>query len=134
MDYLLTLEGNTNFLIEEKPDHSLQLQNLLKEYADKIQKIYGNHLSQIILYGSYARGDYRDDSDIDIMILLDISDLEIKKYRHSLSDMTYDFNWDNGLNIKPIAVSEYHFNKWRDAYPFYNNVYQEGVCLYHAAR
>ena len=57
------------------------------------------------MYGSYARGDYRDDSDIDIMILLDLSDMDIKQYRHELSGETFDFNMDHDLDIKPIAKS-----------------------------
>ena len=54
---------------------------LIDEYIKELVAIYGNHLKKIILYGSYARGDYRDDSDIDIMILLNISDIEDKSYQ-----------------------------------------------------
>ena len=36
--------------------------NLLDQYTEILQKIYGKHLKKVILYGSYARGDYRDDS------------------------------------------------------------------------
>ena len=50
----------------------------LEEYVEAIKKIYGSHVRQIILYGSYARGDFRPDSDVDIMILVDMSDLELK--------------------------------------------------------
>ena len=67
------------------------MQSLIERYVSEIHKIYGSHVKQIILYGSYARGDYTADSDVDIMILLDISDIAIKDYRHQLSDMTYDF-------------------------------------------
>ena len=66
------------------------MQQLIQLYVSNIHDIYGSHLRQIILYGSYARGDFRPDSDIDIMILLDLSDIDIKKYRHQLSDMTFD--------------------------------------------
>ena len=90
-------------------------------------------MRQIILYGSYARGDFRPDSDIDIMILLDLSDIDIKKYRHQLLDMTFDFNMDYDVDIKPIAKSEEHYRKWVDNYPFYSNVNREGVRLYVAA-
>ena len=109
------------------------MQNLIKQYVNEIKQIYGTHLRQIILYDSYARGDFRPDSDIDIMILLDLSDLELKAYSQKLSYMTYDFNMDNNIDIKPIAKSEAHFNKWIVNYPFYSNIHREGVILYGAA-
>ena len=40
-------------------------QEFLKEYVNKVISIYGSHVKQVILYGSYARGDNREDSDID---------------------------------------------------------------------
>ncbi len=107
--------------------------DLIEQYVEKIKKIYGSHVKQIILYGSYARGDFRPDSDVDIMILVDISDLELKSYGEQLSYMTYDFNLDNDIDIKPIAKSEELFNKWIVNYPFYSNVHKEGVILYGAA-
>ena len=107
--------------------------DLIEQYVEKIKKIYGSHVKQIILYGSYARGDFRPDSDVDIMILVDISDLELKSYGEQLSYMTYDFNLDNDIDIKPIAKSEELFNKWVVNYPFYSNVHKEGVILYGAA-
>lgn len=109
------------------------IQRLIEQYIMEIKKIYGTHLRKIILYGSYARGDFRPDSDIDIMILLDMSDMDIKVYSQKLSYMTYDFNLDNDLDIKPIAKSENHFTKWLVNYPFYANISKEGVVLYGAA-
>lgn len=66
-------------------------------------------MKSVILYGSYARGDFMPDSDIDIMILLDLTDMEIKDFRHQLSGITYDFNEKYDLDIKPIAKSDAHF-------------------------
>lgn len=107
--------------------------NLIRQYIEEIKKIYGSHVRQIILYGSYARGDFRPDSDIDIMILVDMSDIELKSYSEKLSYMTYDFNLDHDIDIKPIAKSEEIFNKWVVNYPFYSNIHKEGVILYGAA-
>ena len=67
------------------------------------------------------------------MILLDLSDLELKAYGQQLSYMTYDFNMDHDLDIKPIEKSEAHFNKWIVNYPFYANIHREGGVLYGAA-
>ena len=74
------------------------IQSLLNQYIEALTKIYGTHLKSVILYGSYARGDYTRDSDIDIMILLDLTDIEIKRFRHELSELTYDFNMDNDID------------------------------------
>lgn len=109
------------------------MKRLIDLYVAEIKKIYGSHLRRVILYGSYARGDYRQDSDVDIMILLDISDMELKVYSTQLSYMTYDFNMDNEIDIKPIAKSETHYKKWVLNYPFYANIDREGVVLYGAA-
>ena len=112
---------------------SVKMEMLLEQYTKEIKKIYGDHLKSVILYGSYARGDYTNDSDVDIMILLDLDDMEIKQFRHELSSATYDFNLEHDIDIKPIAKSKVHFEKWMDAYPFYANVMKEGVRLFHAA-
>lgn len=105
---------------------------LLNKYVDDVHKLYGGRLKSIILYGSYARGDFRPDSDIDIMILVDLSDEEIRKKGRLLSDMTFDYNFDNDLEIMPIVQNLEHFNKWIRSYPFYNNIKNEGIELYAA--
>ncbi len=109
---------------------STMINDLLKQYVREIRKIYGNHLKSVILYGSYARGDFRADSDIDIMILVDLTDIELEKYWKQLSWITYDFNEEHDTDIKPIAKSDAHFKKWLGTYPFYTNVQKEGVELY----
>ena len=67
------------------------------------------------------------------MILLDMTDLDLKEYSQKLSYMTYDFNLDHDLDIKPIAKDEAHFEKWIENYPFYSNIQKEGIVLYGAA-
>ena len=108
------------------------INNIICEFTKKVREILGDRLKKIILYGSYARGDFRPDSDIDIMILVDLSDDEIRSRGHMLSDLTFDYNFDNDLKIMPIVKNLDHFNKWIRAYPFYNNIKNEGVELYAA--
>ena len=109
-----------------------ELQTLLKPYIEQVQKLYGNHLTRIVLYGSYARREQRPDSDIDIMIFVDLSEEELKRYQNDLSDITYDFNLDHETDIEPIGKSMEFFNKWAAVYPFYANVRKEWITLYAA--
>ena len=52
---------------------------VLAELKRQLRIIYGVKLKRIILYGSYVRNDQDPDSDMDVMVLLDMSDQEIKK-------------------------------------------------------
>ena len=109
-----------------------RVEDLLAKYIEEIKGIYGSTLVKIILFGSYARGDNNTNSDIDIMILVNISDLEAKEYQKRLFDETYDFNMDNDVEINPMTHSDELFEKWVDNYPFFNNIEREGVVLYAA--
>ena len=80
-----------------------------------------------------ARGDFREDSDYDIMILTDLDEFLQKKYQKDLFYMTYDFSLDHDVDIKPIAKEGKFFMHWVEDYPFYRNIQQEGVVLYDAA-
>ncbi len=108
----------------------LNIQKALERYVEDICRIYGDRLKTVLLYGSYARGDFRQDSDIDIMILVDLPEEEIRRKGQSLSDITFEYNFDNSLQIMPVVKNQRHFQKWLRAYPFYNYVNNEGVELY----
>ena len=58
-----------------------KIKSVVAQFAEEIKGMFGNSLRNIILYGSCARGDFTKDSDIDLMILLDIPREEIGKAR-----------------------------------------------------
>ena len=109
------------------------IQSLLMDYLSEIQKIYGSHLKRVILYGSYARGDYTPDSDVDIMILVDLKDEEMASYSDALSEIGFEYNVDHDIWMMPVVKNIEHFRHWVSAYPFYRNVQKEGVTMYEAA-
>lgn len=110
-----------------------EIKEILKRYTSDVCALYGDRLHAVVLYGSYARGDYRENSDIDIMILVeDMDDEELHRKRTALSDLDYDYNDANDILIMPIVVNINHFNRWVRAYPFYHNVAREGIELYEA--
>ena len=89
----------------------------------------GTNLRKIIVYGSYARGDYNENSDIDIMVLTSLSDDKIEPVEDMLYDMAFDILMDYGIQISVIVKNEEHFRYWLGALPFYDNVEREGVEL-----
>jgi predicted nucleotidyltransferase len=47
-----------------------QVLQIVREFRDRLAAIYGDRLKGVYLYGSYARGDATEDSDIDVAIVL----------------------------------------------------------------
>ena len=108
------------------------MKQLLYQYSRDIAEVYGKHLKSVILYGSYARGDFREDSDVDVMILVDLPQEELWEYRKQLMGEVFDINLEYDTMIVPTTVNEAHFREWVAVYPFYQNVQKEGVELYAA--
>lgn len=106
---------------------------LINDYVSAIRGIYGSHVREVILYGSYARGDYTKDSDVDIMLLVDLPDEQIERFSDRLSELGFEYNIRYGVWFMPTVKNIEHFHYWTKAYPFYSNVANEGVLLYHAA-
>lgn len=102
-------------------------------YTNGLKNIYKEHLREVILYGSYAKGNYGNNSDIDVMIIVDLPDEEIKKYRHNISGYTYDINSKYNIDIKSMTKNKDLFSKWEHIYPFYKNIRLEGIHFYNAA-
>ena len=108
-----------------------QISNIIDEFIKDVNRILGNRMKKIILYGSYARGDYEKNSDIDIMILTDLKEEEIVKYRDKIWECAYNIEFDNNFDISlsPLIKNIDKFNYWLEALPFYINVQKEGVTL-----
>ena len=83
--------------------------NLLDQYTEILQKIYGKHLKKVILYGSYARGDYQKNSDVDIMILVKMSEDEIRQIKNSIYDLAFEIEMDTGIDIAPIIKEKQQY-------------------------
>ena len=61
---------------------------MLKNLPEELKIIYGEKLKKVVLYGSVAREMATDDSDVDIMVLIDMSQNELIEYEDALSDVS----------------------------------------------
>ena len=96
----------------------------------EIPAIMQDDCRKIILYGSYARGDFTEDSDVDIAILTNCSREEAKKYDPGIDEVAA------GLGIDTFAVVNYaclplsEFEEKKEWYPFFMNIAKDGEVLY----
>lgn len=107
------------------------IEQIINEFTAKVTTLLGSHLKQIILYGSYARGDFNENSDVDIMILTDLEGKDLEKKYDKIIEIAYNIEFDNDfvIHLSPLVKNLDKFNYWLEALPFYMNVQKEGVIL-----
>ena len=110
----------------------MNIKEILKEYVDGLFRIIGDELKQVILYGSYARGEEKNDeevSDIDIMILVDATQSKIKEIEKKVIDYSYDLDLKYDILLSPIIENMNEFKSRTKYIKFYKNIKNEGVLL-----
>lgn len=104
-----------------------QLDEIIGRVVAFSKEVFGEKFQSVILYGSYARGDYDEESDIDIMIMVDMSREELNQYRTVFSEFFSNINLENEVFLTSKLQSKSYFNQWQNVMPFYQNVMREGI-------
>ena len=91
----------------------------------ELQTLYGSRLAKLILYGSYARGDQHEGSDIDFLVVLKDDNIktgaELRYMNSALFDLELHFN--TTISVHPTTLRRYNSSD----YLFYQNVRREGI-------
>ena len=77
-----------------------ELNLILQAMTQAYQAVYGANVVKIILYGSYARGDYQKDSDLEL---------------------------EYGTIVSPTVIPFAEYEKYKNDLPYYRNIESEGV-------
>lgn len=105
--------------------------NLLNEVLSSVHRelehVMGSVLVEMILYGSFARGDFDCESDIDIAVIVNKDRREIKTYQRRLLSFISEISleYDILVSINYIPLSD--FEEYKNVLPYYRNIDQEGV-------
>jgi predicted nucleotidyltransferase len=107
-----------------------QLDELKKELEVAVKKLLGDKLKRVILYGSYARGDYDDESDIDFAAFANVTLIQINEYDDELADVCLELSLKYNVVVSIMIISEDNFNGYREILPYYSNIVKEGIPIY----
>jgi uncharacterized protein len=104
-----------------------KIQQLAQEFKTELQKLYGNRFDKLILYGSYARGDFHEDSDVDFLIILNDeivkSGTEVRNIGKISSNLSLKYNF----TLQSLPTSNKLFTQGNTA--FYRNIHSDGILL-----
>ncbi len=103
-----------------------KIENIIKNLKKELLAMYGQNVDRIILYGSRARGDARDDSDIDILVVLK-NDFVYSDMLKLSSKLVSSLSLENDVVISRAFVTKEQYEKLQ--IPFLMNVRREGVLV-----
>lgn len=109
-----------------------KLDIVLQELSEELHKVLGKELDKVILYGSYARGDNRSDSDVDVIALVKLDEEKLKFVRRKLNVICSRIGLKYDLLISLVVKNERKFYKDISILPFYQNIMKDGVVVYAA--
>lgn len=104
------------------------IEDILPLIEKRILEIFGNKVKKILLFGSYAREDFNEESDIDIVVI--VNDTEIDRYKKLRVKIISEFSLNFDLLLSIRVLRDEDFLKYKDSSPFLKNVVKEGVTFY----
>jgi predicted nucleotidyltransferase len=86
----------------------MKIKEILKEFRQEIEKLYGKRLKDVILYGSWARGEAKEESDIDLLVVLKGEVMPGKEIDRMIDIITeINLKYSVLLSIFPVSEEEY---------------------------
>lgn len=104
-----------------------QLKNILNQVAVKAKEVLRDRLRGAYLYGSYARGDYDAESDVDILLLADVPQENLSCYKKPFLHLTSELGLEYDTVITVTLKDAQTFSQYQRAVPFYQTIRQEGI-------
>lgn len=102
----------------------------IQESAKRLEKLLEKNLIKIVLYGSYARGDYNNFSDIDIFILVSNQKEELGQILNLITEELFDLDIKYNVTINPVIENLQIYNANKEYSILFENIEKEGVVLY----
>ena len=99
---------------------------IVREFREQLAALYGDRLQGVYLYGSYARGDEREDSDVDIAIVLE-GPVDAWEEDRRISEITSDLSLRHDCLLMPFFLSEEEQRQTPCA--VHRNIVREGVAV-----
>ena len=101
--------------------------SILSQAYQRCLNLFSEKMSDAYLYGSYARGDFDDESDVDILITVDMNANDLAEVRSQVSKINSDLSLENDVTVSITTAPLEQFIKYRNILPYYQNVVREGI-------
>lgn len=101
--------------------------NIILQFKSCMKAIYGERLSKVILFGSYARGEEKENSDIDFLVVLKGESVSVFAEIEKINNSIYNIILETGRLISFVPVAEEKFETSPNF--FYRQIKKEGKAI-----
>ena len=102
--------------------NSVNVKNAEQELVLLLRKLFGPKMNYVILFGSYAKNQADEESDIDIIALVDEDKMQLKSYSHAVAEAVTELNLKYDVVLSVIIQSTTEYEEYKDVLPFFINI------------
>lgn len=88
-----------------------RVREALLDFRKRLDERFGNRLKDFRLFGSYARGDWGPDSDVDVLVV--VSELVIERERREIFELGEEVFFDTLVHLSPFVLAETELTELR---------------------
>lgn len=105
----------------------ISVKRVAEHFAEELRRRFGQAVVDVRLFGSHARGQGNEDSDVDIAVVLESVDW---KTRTAVIDLATDTGLPHDLHLSPSVFDRQTYERWRrQQRPLVTDIEQEGISL-----
>ena len=100
---------------------------IMNQVCESCNLVFDRKIQDAFLYGSFARGDNHEGSDIDILLTVDVSPEELRPYREAAAKVCSDLGLEHDVMISAAIEPLSQFRRYSASLPYYRSVLTEGI-------
>ena len=103
-----------------------RLEIILTRMVSIYREIYGDAVTEVYLYGSYARGDFEKDSDVDIVAIVKGERSALQDKLRTIWDLSAEIGLEYDIAVSPTVIPYDEYEAYKEVLPYYRNIVNEG--------
>ncbi|MBD5548255.1 MAG: nucleotidyltransferase domain-containing protein [Lachnospiraceae bacterium] len=104
----------------------IQIDKISQQISQSYRSVYGDNIVAIYLYGSYARGNYDEESDVDIAAIIRGNRIDLQRKLKQIWDVSADIGLKNDVIVSPTVIPFDEYEEYKHTLPYYMNIQKEG--------
>jgi predicted nucleotidyltransferase len=108
---------------------TFQVSDILMDFNGKIPPEYKDAILSMTLFGSYARNEQTEESDMDICVIYDKAKMVSSKMSLLLGGISFDLLGIYGVDLQPLCFTSEYYGEHKNSSPLFLNIQKEGIRL-----